>query len=338
MQFETVLTAKVPRVKYADGRTELVAVPWAQPHGRFTLLFEAWAIQVLFACHSVSAACELLGLNWETAQTIMDRAVERGLARRDLTGLARLGIDEKSFGRGQDYIAVLSDVDQGCVLEVVPGRDQASAELLLETVPEEQRVEIEAVAMDMSGAFAAAVQAQLPGADIVYDRFHVSALLNQAVDEVRRAEHKRLLGEGDESLKGTRQLWLFNPRNLEDERLENLARLAACNFKTSRAWLQKENFNSLPPARPDSNPTEIREEGKFPVDAPQERVMRALQALGFEIVRRGNHLSLARTEPDGSVTPMTLPGHRTLKSSTLRTALNQSGIARDDFIRAYEQA
>jgi transposase len=245
MQFETVLTAKVPRVKYADGRTELVAVPWAQPHGRFTLLFEAWAIQVLFACHSVSAACELLGLNWETAQTIMNRAVERGLARRDLSGLARLGIDEKSFGRGQDYIAVLSDIDRGCVLEVVPGRDQASAELLLETVPEEQRAEIEAVAMDMSGAFAAAVQAQLPDADIVYDRFHVSALLNQAVDEVRRAEHKRLLGEGDESLKGTRQLWLFNPRNLADERLDFLARLAACNFKTSRAWLQKENFEGF---------------------------------------------------------------------------------------------
>jgi transposase len=245
MQFETVLTARVPRVKYADGRTELVAVPWAQPHGRFTLLFEAWAIQVLIACHSVSAACELLRLNWETAQHLMDRAVERGLARRDLRGLARLGIDEKSFGRGQDYISVLSDVDRGRVLEVVPGREQASAELLLETVPEAQRPHIQAVAMDMSRAFAAAVKAQLPEADIVYDRFHVSALLNAAVDEVRRAEHKRLQAEGDESLKGTRQLWLFNPRNLEDDRLENLANLAECNFKTSRAWLQKENFEGF---------------------------------------------------------------------------------------------
>jgi len=245
MQFETVLRANVPRVKYADGSTELVAVPWAAPLGRYTLLFEAWAIQVLFACHSVSAACELLRLHWESVQLIMNRAVERGLARRDLTGLARLGIDEKSFGRGQDYISVLSDVDQGRVLEVVPGRDQASAELLLETVPEVQRPEIQAVAMDMSGAFAAAVKAQLPAADIVYDRFHVSALLNGAVDEVRRAEHKRLLGEGDESLTGTRQLWLFNPRNLEDERLDYLASLAECNFKTSRAWLQKENFEGF---------------------------------------------------------------------------------------------
>ena len=77
---------------------------------------------------------------------------------------------------------------------------------------------------------------------------------------------------------------------------------------------------------------------KFPVDAPYDRVLRALRILGFEVIRTGNHISLARTEPDGAVTPMTLPGHRIIKSSTLRTALTQSGIARDDFIRAYQRA
>ena len=77
---------------------------------------------------------------------------------------------------------------------------------------------------------------------------------------------------------------------------------------------------------------------KFPVDAPFNRVLRALQALGFEVVRTGNHIALARTEPDGTITPMTLPGHRIIKGSTLRTVLNQSGISRDDFIQAYQQA
>ncbi len=77
---------------------------------------------------------------------------------------------------------------------------------------------------------------------------------------------------------------------------------------------------------------------KFPVDAPLDRVVRALQALGFTVVRRGNHVSLARRETDGAQTPLTLPGHRTLKSSTLRTALTQAGVAREDFQRAYEQA
>ena len=77
---------------------------------------------------------------------------------------------------------------------------------------------------------------------------------------------------------------------------------------------------------------------KFPVDVPQERVLRAMRVLGFEVVRIGNHIALARTESDGTVTPMTLPGHRLIKGSTLRTALTQSGIAREYFIRAYEQA
>ncbi len=77
---------------------------------------------------------------------------------------------------------------------------------------------------------------------------------------------------------------------------------------------------------------------KFPVDAPSDRVLRALRALGFEVVRSGNHISLARTEADGSLTPMTLPGHRTIKGSTLRTVLTQSGITRDDFLHAYQQA
>ena len=76
---------------------------------------------------------------------------------------------------------------------------------------------------------------------------------------------------------------------------------------------------------------------KFPVDAPSERVLLALQALRFTVVRKGNHISLARTEADERITPMTLPGHRTIKASTLRTALTQSGISRDDFLRAYEQ-
>ncbi len=77
---------------------------------------------------------------------------------------------------------------------------------------------------------------------------------------------------------------------------------------------------------------------KFPSDAPQDRVLRAMRMLGFEVVRSGNHVSLARAEEGGAVTPMTLPGHRTLKASTLRTVLTQSGISREEFLRAYERA
>lgn len=76
---------------------------------------------------------------------------------------------------------------------------------------------------------------------------------------------------------------------------------------------------------------------KFPVDAPRRRVIKALKLLGFEIVRQAEHIAMIRANPDGSMTPLTLPAHRTIKSSTLRTICTQAGIPRQDFLKAYDK-
>lgn len=77
---------------------------------------------------------------------------------------------------------------------------------------------------------------------------------------------------------------------------------------------------------------------KFPIDAPRARVVRAMQRLGFRIVRDREHVSMLRENADGSRTPLTLPGHSHLKASTLRTICTQAGISRDEFLAAYEQS
>jgi predicted RNA binding protein YcfA (HicA-like mRNA interferase family) len=75
---------------------------------------------------------------------------------------------------------------------------------------------------------------------------------------------------------------------------------------------------------------------KFPVDAPIRKVVKALEQLGFRNVREGNHIAMLRENPDGTNTPLTIPNHKTIKKSTLRTILTQTGIVREDFLKAYE--
>jgi len=220
-------------------------VPWAVPQGRFTLLFERFAVDVLLACASVKQACELLGIGWDAAHEIMRRAVERGLARRQMDQLAHLGMDEKSFKRGHSYITLLTDLDQSRVLEVVEERTVEAADQLWATLTPEQKSAVEAVAVDMWEPFIQTVQKQVPAADIVHDRFHVSKYLNESVDKVRRQEHKELLAEGDETLKGTRQLWLYNPQHFSPEQRDEFSGLKDQQLKVARAWAMKELFSKF---------------------------------------------------------------------------------------------
>lgn len=242
MQCETTIRARVPRLKRADGSTEVAAVPWAERYTRWTLAFEDYAVQVMEACSSLSAAADLLGLDWSSLRRIVERAVERGLSRRDWSRMDYLGLDEKSFRRGQSYVTIGSDLDRGVVFEVAEGQNTEAAKAVIGALPPKQRAAVKAAAADMSPAMAAAVHSELPQAELVHDKFHVSKLLGEAVDKVRRAEAKKLAAQGDDSLKKTRFWWLYGQSKLPEKHAVNFERLAQSNLQTSRAWLTKENF------------------------------------------------------------------------------------------------
>jgi len=245
MQFTTLIRARTPRSDCPEHGVKTMTVPWAAPQGRFTLLFERFAVEVLLASATVSQACELLGISWDTAQEIMRRAVERGLERRQLEDLKHLGMDEKSFKRGQSYITLLTDLDESRVLDVVEERTAEAADQLWQTLSPEQKQAVEAVAVDMWEPFIQTIQQQVPDADIVHDKFHVSKYLGDAVDKVRRQEHKELMAQGDETLKGTRQLWLYNPQNFSPDQAQEFSALKDLQLKVARAWAAKELFSKF---------------------------------------------------------------------------------------------
>lgn len=242
MQFETRLTARVPRSDCAECGVKTVEVPWAGKHGRFTLMFEAFAIAVLRGASSVDTACRLLNIHWSTADTIMKRAVERGLERRDDEPIKHLGIDEKSFRSGHRYVSLLNDLEAGRVIDVVEGRDQLGASQLFGALPDAQREKVEAIALDMWKPFINASREACPEADLIHDRFHISKHLTEAVDQVRRAETKQLRNEGDDRLVGTRWNWLRNEESISDEAWPDFKALKDSELKTGRAWSIKECF------------------------------------------------------------------------------------------------
>jgi transposase len=241
--FTTEVVAAVPRLKYPDGTTRMAAVPWADRYARWTRPYERFAILVLQGARSVKEGCALLGIGWDLGQRIMAHAVVRGLASRSLEGIRYLGLDEKSFRRGQDFVTVLNELGpESRVLEVTEGRSQASGDAALARLSPEQRAGVEAVAMDCAAGYRACTEKRLPRAEVVHDQFHASQLLSQAVDEVRRAEHRQRCAAGDERLTGSRYLFLKGFEKLEPDDRESLEALLRCDLKVGRAWTLKEQF------------------------------------------------------------------------------------------------
>ena len=244
-QFETIIKARVPQLKYSDGTVEELAVPWAERYSRVTLLMEAFVVKLLQACPTTKGVCELTRLAWSTVNDIMVSAVERGMLRRGEDDVPHLGIDEKSSERGHSYVSILTDIDRSRVLDVVPERKLEAAKGLLQTLSPTQRAKVKAVAMDMWPAYMSAAQACIPQADIVHDRFHISKYLGCAVDAVRKQEHRSLAGAGRSPLTGSKYAWLKTYADGRSVEAVSFRALNQLNLKTSRAWRIKETFTQF---------------------------------------------------------------------------------------------
>ena len=247
MQFQTLLHASIPRVDCPEHGVRQASIPWADGSSRFTLLFERFAIDVLSSTQNVKGAQSILQTGWQQTWNILRRAVERGQSRKEERAIPRLGIDEKSFAKGQSYFTLLYDIDHRTVEAISEGHDAEAADACFSQLSPSQIDAVEAIAMDMSAAFIKSAKANIPLAEekIVHDRFHVMKLATEAVDKVRRQENRELKRAEDKRLTGTRFLWIKSQENLTEKQQSRFDKVFSQKLRTSKAWFYKELLRDL---------------------------------------------------------------------------------------------
>jgi transposase len=240
-QHQAYLNARVPRVRCENCGIKTVSVPWARPDSGFSLLFEAMVMTMVSAM-PVKAVARMVDEHDTRLWRVVHHYVDAARARLDASGVTRIAIDETAAQRGHNYITLCVDIDDARVLFATEGKDANTIAAFADDLaahggdPEA----IAEVCIDMSPAFIKGVGESLPNAAITFDKFHAVKIINEAVDDVRRAEQK-----GQSLLRGTRYIWLRNPANLSEPQRATLEALPTRHLKTGRAYQIRLAFQDL---------------------------------------------------------------------------------------------
>jgi transposase len=161
--------------------------------------------------------------------------------------VAHLGVDEKAIAKRHRYLTVVADLDRSRVLYLAEDRKQESLDEFWVTLTPAQREGIAAIAMDMWEPYIQSTYEHVEGAalKIVFDKFHIEKHLHDAVDTVRKAEHRALRKAGDDRLTGTKYLWLMRPQRMTPAQQQAFQALKASELDVARAWTLKERFRQF---------------------------------------------------------------------------------------------
>jgi transposase len=245
-QMATFIHVRLPRVECPEHGVLQVVSGLGDDNSGMTYEFESFVLDLEQEC-SIESVCRLLDMNWHPCWGVMERAVERGKERKAHRIPERIGVDEKSFAKGHRYETLVYNMDTATVDYVGDKRDQNSLEEYYKQFTVEERDKVTAVAMDMWDPYIAATKAYIPDADkkIVFDRYHVMRLVVDAVDKVRKQEHRALMEKGNAVLKGTKYLWLWNEENIPPYRWTEFEHLRSLDLKVCRARAIKDNLRNL---------------------------------------------------------------------------------------------
>jgi transposase len=204
----------------------------------------SWYVYDLSRVMTLADVADLSYLSWDTVKGIVQKHLQHDYGQPRLKTLKYLAVDEIYVGKRKQYYTLVLDLESGRIVWVGHGRGQAALGKFWRRL-RLSRAKIAAVAMDMSGAYWAAVLEHLPGAAVVFDRFHIMQLMNEKLDELRRALMREASGLSQQVIKGTRYLLLRRAKNLEQGQLPKLEEALKLNEPLSQAYYLKEELGLL---------------------------------------------------------------------------------------------
>jgi transposase len=211
---------------------------------RMVRSFERYIIR-LTASMTLQDVARLLGLSWHTVRDIHKEYLKKKYSKPfPFETLIYLGIDEFSIGKNHDYMSIFINLETGQIIHAVEGRSRDAIIPFLKKIAK-KAINLKAISMDMSGPYKSAVTEILPSLDIVFDRFHVMKLINKAIDEIRREQHRLYKAKGNDVLKGSRYLLLRNIESLDPSQRNSLEQLLAMNAPLAFAHLMKEQLRGF---------------------------------------------------------------------------------------------
>lgn len=239
------LEAEAPRVACLRHGVVVAAVPWARPGSRFTSAFED---QAAWLCANMTGtkAAQLLRTTWRSMQSIVERVVADLAGKMDrLAGLARIGIDEISYRKGQRFLMIVVDHDSGRLVWAAEGRNQDTVRAFFDALGAERAARLAEVSADGAEWIHDVIRQRAPQARICLDSYHVVAWANKALEKVRRRLAADLRATGAAELEDTRWAVIKKPGDLTPGQRTTIAVLARLNSPLYRAYLMKEQLREI---------------------------------------------------------------------------------------------
>ena len=194
---------------------------------------------------TLKAVAEKARIGWDTVKGIVKEDLKRRLKRRKINTVRFIAIDEVTIGKGHRYLTNVVDLETGNVIYSVEGKDAECLKPFFTKLKRSRKARLEAIAMDMSKAYLKAVELYAPpGVKVIHDRYHLVAMMNRVVDEIRRNEYRDKTGERKAVIKGCRYLLLsaFEKIFDDEEKYSRLEALLALNETLHKAYLLKEDL------------------------------------------------------------------------------------------------